>query len=244
MRALREINVSIGFVQVPMQMFKASQTDGLDLKTACECGEQPKMRIVCPNAECGKEYSSWFGVPNRAYEYAKGERIILTQEEMEKARSEAKSYDTIQILKVVDFKKLAIHYCFDDTYYLLPSEDCNEITKKAYGVLVKALDCEGWALLSKATLRNKTHRIAIISDSDMNILIGYRIEDRREIPFEIPHTDITDMEYDQLQTVLKSALTDDAKIEAEPDPLLKLIEDKVDRIYNDQVGKTKLGVAE
>ncbi len=238
MKALRKIPVSIGFVQIPeLELFHAKTTDKLDLKSLCSCGSRPKMRIACP--DCQEEYTSWQKVPNRGYPISKSEFVIFSQEELESVRNNARKYETIEIEKVVDFKKLAVRYCFGDMYYLLPSSDANQITMKAYWLILSALDKEGWALLSKITLRNKVHRIALISDRAMGIIVGYKLSDRRDLPYEVARMDATEKEYEGLSSILRSAFSDDVEYPAEPDPLLAEIEKRLETIYDGDLARTQ-----
>ncbi|MCJ2556506.1 MAG: hypothetical protein LN415_05285 [Candidatus Thermoplasmatota archaeon] len=91
MKALRKIPISIGFVQIPLELFHAKTTDKLDLKSLCSCGSRPKMRIACP--DCQEEYTSWQKVPNRGYPISKSEFIIFSQEELESVRNNARKYE-------------------------------------------------------------------------------------------------------------------------------------------------------
>lgn len=53
-RSLKETSITLGFVQVPVSVFRADQDDKLDLKTLCDCEQKPEQYVVCTNPSCGE----------------------------------------------------------------------------------------------------------------------------------------------------------------------------------------------
>lgn len=257
-RSIRDTSIAIGFVQVPVSVYKAAQDDRLDLKSLCDtCGSPPHQRIVCESPSCAKElptpedavaavkagqtliegpngtpvaargFQSWYHVPGRGYEWSKGEFVQISKEEMEQAKASAQKFDAITVTKTVDFKKLATEHVLAEPYYLLPPEDANEPTLKAYRLVTEALDQGGMALLSYLTMRDKTHRYAIVADRGRNILMAYEVRDARTVPYAAKPIAVSEAEKKQVAGILQAQWSDEAKIEAVPDPLMKLLEQKI-----------------
>lgn len=257
-RSIRDTSIAIGFVQVPVSVFKAAQDESLDLKSLCDaCGSPPHQRIVCESPECGTElpnpedaiaavgagktlipgpngtpvaargFQSWYHVPGRGYEWMKGEYVQISKAEIEEAKASAQKYDAITVAKTVDFKKVATGHVLGEPYYLLPPEGANEATLKAYRLVTEALDSGGMALLSYLTMRDRTHRYAIVADTGRNILMAYEIKDARALPYAAKAVPVNAGERAQAEGILKGQWSDEAHIEAAPDPVLQLLERKV-----------------
>jgi non-homologous end joining protein Ku len=257
-RSIRDTSIAIGFVQVPVSVYKAAQDEKLDLRSLCDsCGEAPHQRIVCETPSCGTElpqpedakaaikagqtliegpnglptaarsFQSWYHVPGRGYEWSKGEYVQISKVEIEEAKASAVKYDAITVSKTVDFKKVAVEHVLGEPYYLLPPEGANEATLKAYRLVTEALDSGGMALLSYLTMRDKTHRYAIVADQSRNILMAYEIRDARQLPYTAKAVAVNASERQQAEGILKGQWSDQAHIDAAPDPLLALLERKV-----------------
>jgi non-homologous end joining protein Ku len=257
-RSIRDTSIAIGFVQVPVSVYKAAQDEKLDLRSLCDtCGEAPHQRIVCETPACGTEllqpedakaaikagqtliegatglptaarsFQSWYHVPGRGYEWSKGEYVQISKVEIEDAKASAQKYDAITVSKTVDFKKVAVEHVLGEPYYLLPPEGANEATLKAYRLVTEALDSGGMALLCYLTMREKTHRYAVVADQGKNILMAYEIRDARALPYTAKAVAVSAAEKKQAEGILAGQWSDEAHIDAAPDPLLALLERKV-----------------
>ena len=254
-RSIKETSITIGFVQVPVALFKAGQDDTLDLKSLCECGHPPQQFIVCKNPGCGtkaftdqdvrddigngqvvlqgpdgafaaRRYASWQATPKRGYEWTKGKYVELTADEMKAARSSVK-YDTFEVVKTADFKDVATRYVLGDPLYVLPPEDGNTVTKKAYSLVTEALDQKGMALLAKLTVREKSYRYAIVADKAANVMMAYVLSERRPLPYTPEKQSVTAAETGQVQGILQGVYSTDALMDPLPDPLLDLLQEKI-----------------
>lgn len=237
MRAVADTTLAVGIFQVPVKMFKASATDSLNLKSVCECGTVPKMRIDCPN--CQAQYSSWYAVPNRMYKSGDTE-IVLTKEEM--ANLPIEKIDVLKVIRIVDFKKVGVYYALGSCYFILPPEDASVETLKAYSVIVKALDQKGWAMLTHFTMRHKTYRFAVISDSEQMTLMAYKLQFKRTLPYEIHGVEASELEANQVSSLLEVAYEDRVELEEEENPLLDLIERKLESVVGSGVSDSVLRV--
>jgi non-homologous end joining protein Ku len=270
MRSVKQANIVIGFVQVPINLYKAAKPDKLNLKSLCTCGKPPKMHILCPTKECGelipkdqipsdvpvihvdsestlipKRYSSWFGVPDRGYQYANGEFITLSKEELDKVAESRKKYDSLTVVKMVDFKTLSMRYALEDAYFGLPPEDANEAGLKAYSLIVETLDQKGSAMLSYLSIRDKVHRVVILADKDQGILMVYKLSERRDIPYAVSQAEVNEGEKAQISQILEAVKDDDVTLDPPEDPIFDLIKEKVEKQYHlNGLGQTTLGAGE
>ena len=235
--ANEQVAIGIGLVQLRAKLYKATVDEGSSLrskvKSLCVCGTAPKQRIVCP--ACDAEYTSYAKVPQRGFEYAKGQFVTLPTEEWESA-GKVESSKALGVEKVVDFKTLATRFVLSDPHYLVPDNDGLPVDLKLFRLLVEALDTEGWALLARAALRGYPKRVALIADAKENVLMAYIIEDRRPVPYAATPAPVTDIERGQLRQLLGASKTDDLAFEAEKDGKLALIESKLDAMLNAGLG--------
>ncbi len=221
---MKETSISIGFVQLPVSLFKATADASLDLKSLCECGKAPKQTIVCPS--CARTYTSWATVPNRGYQLPTGQYAIVSLEEVKNAKG-AEKHDSFEVQKTVPFTHLATRYVLSDPMFLLPPEGTNNIAKKGYNVVADALDEGNMALLAYLTLRDKTYRYAIVADRTENVLLAYQLNERRPLPYEPDHVAVTEAERKSLQGTLQGIWSEDPEIPAPKDALLELIEERI-----------------
>jgi len=254
-RSIKETTITIGLVQVPVSLYKASQETDLNLKSLDECGTPPRQVIVCENPTCGtplpdpadvdralkagevvragpqgayaaKRFASWFSVPKRGYEWAKGQFVELTKEEIDAAKSEVK-YETFEVAKSTDFKAVAMNYVLSDPVYLLPPEDANKPAKESYSLIAAALDQGGSALLAYLTVRDRTYRYAIVADQKANVLMAYQLQERRELPYTPEKYPSDPKKVAQVQAVLGSVQDPDPSIEPVRDAVMELLEQKI-----------------
>jgi len=266
-RSIKETSITIGFVQVPVCLYKADQNTDLDFRSLCGCGKPPRQLIVCENPECGttvkddgndaayadpviksaiangsvvrrgltngedvlfvaKRYGSWQETPKKGYEWARGQFVELTSQEMKEARGKEK-HDTFEVSKTVDFKSLATGYVLSEPVYLLPPDGANKVTKKAFALITESLDQQGMALLALLTLRDRTYRYAIVADKTKNVMMAYKIEDRRDLPYSPEKEEVTTAEAAQVKGILQGMYSQDATLAAPPDPLMEMLEVRI-----------------
>ncbi len=224
-KSVRKTTISFGMISIPVELFKVQNNTAVKLKRLCTCGAAPKAEIAC--GACGETYGAWWGnVPNRGYEVSKGQYLVITDDEVKQAESSVIKYKEMTLDRVVDFKKLATKYVVSPAYYVLPPKDAPEAVKKAYALLVEALDQKGWAILTRLSVRN-AKRLALISDAGRNILIAAEIEDAREVPYTPEHALVTDEERKLVTQLLNSSKDDEATFEADVDPIRELVDAKV-----------------
>lgn len=129
---------------------------------------QVRYAKICKNEE--KEIP-WSEIV-KGYEYEKGEFVILTQEDFEKAN--VKKTQTLEIIDFTNEKEIDPIY-YDKPYYLEPEKSAN----KAYTLLREALKASKKVGIAKYVLHNREH-IALIK-AYKNVLILNQLRYSSEI---------------------------------------------------------------
>jgi non-homologous end joining protein Ku len=227
-RAFGSSVIGIGsFVQVPVNMYKATKTEGVrgKLHTVCSCGGKPKQNIACE--KCGAKYTSWSAIPDREFDSGGDQRIKLTKEEIDNAKS-ASNHDMMQVEKVVNLAKFATRYILSEPIFLLPDEEAPGAQKKAYRTIVEALASEGKVMLTRFTMRGYSKRFAIAGDKERNVLVAYEVDDAQAVSADIPKDPVDPKTLKDAKTLLATAETEDVEFSGEPDPLEEIISNKID----------------
>ncbi len=210
-------------MQVPVSVFGAARDDELDLRSLCH-GKPPKMTIKCQ--EGGEEFTSWNKVPERGYEWAKGEYIVLSSEEIAEAKAKRVKVDSMKVEKAVDFLQVGSKYVYGKAYYVLPPEKASETTVKTYWTICEVVKESGRAMLARFQPRDKVRHYAIIADQE-GALIAYEILERRPLPYALPNGQADGKTKAQGKMLIEGMVDDDVTLEQEPDPLFDLVQAKL-----------------
>src|ERR671919_2200124 len=144
-RAIWSGAISFGLVNVPVRMYSAIDEQDIHFHYV---HEKDGSRIGYEKI-CKKEDKP---VPDdeivKAYEYAKGKYVYMTDEDFEAAAVEG--YKTIDITDFVPRDEIDPIY-FERTYYLGPQEGA----EKVYALLRRAMEEAGLAGIAKYVMREK-----------------------------------------------------------------------------------------
>ena len=219
----RETTLDFGFVQIPVSVFPATSNDELDLKTLCH-GKTPKMTIRCQ--EGGEEYTSWQKIPERGYEWAKGEYIVLSPEELATAKEQRVKVDAIKVEKSVELRAVGRQYAFTGGYRLAPPADANDTTRASFRAISEIIEESGRAMLVRFAPGGKVRHYAIVSDED-GLLMAHEIRPKKALPYEVPQKNADPKVKAQAKMLVESMHSDDVALEPEPDPLFELVQRKL-----------------
>lgn len=177
-RALWTGSLSFGLVNIPIEIHTAVRETG------------PRFRLLRKNdksrihfqrvAERDGEVVSWDAIV-KGYEYARGQYIVLTPEDFEKAA--LKKDRVIDIQDFVAAEAIDDRF-FDKPYYLLPGKG----GAVAYALLREAIKASGQIGVAKFVLRTKGRLAAIEALGDALVLSTMRFRDElaRLKEFEFP----------------------------------------------------------
>lgn len=152
MRAIWKGYIKFSLVSIPVKMYTATKPRliSFDLLHK-DCGTKIKQERLCPR--CNKVLSNEELV--RGYKYGKDLYIVVTDEDLEKARKE--TTDAIEIVKFVDDTSIHPIY-FTDSHYLAPD---GKAGAEAFALLHRALLDLHKSALAKVVMRNREYLMAI-----------------------------------------------------------------------------------
>lgn len=184
MRSIWSGAISFGLVNIPVKLYSATGENKLDFDMLHEEDLSPiRYARVC-RAD-GKEIPYQEIV--KGYEYAKGDYVVLTDEDFKKAN--ARKTKTIDIVDFVKEDEINVVY-FEKPYFLEPSKGA----EKAYALLREALKKSKKTAIAKFVLRNREHLAAVKPEENVLILDQMRFQTELRSPNELnlPKVDIAE----------------------------------------------------
>jgi DNA end-binding protein Ku len=147
MRAMWKGSISFGLVNIPVRMFSAIENQDVTFRQLHQdCHHPVRYRKFCP--VCEREIGNDEIV--RGFEYAKGQYIVLRDEDLE--RLPLPTLHTIEIIHFVDVVSVDPIY-YENTYYLSPGD----YGEKPYKLLYAAMQKTNKAAVAKMAFRTKEH---------------------------------------------------------------------------------------
>lgn len=139
--------IAFGLISIPVRLSPAARTERISFNQLHKvCHTRLKQPLFCPTCNRMVERSEI----EKGYEYDKGQYVLFTEEELEKAEPE--SAHTMEILEFVKLDEVDPVY-FDSSYYVTP-EDAG---RKAYGLLLEAMRKSGYAAVAKASMYSREY---------------------------------------------------------------------------------------
>lgn len=177
MRAVWSGAMSFGLVNIPVSMYSAVAPKELSFHFLHKKDLSPiRFARVC--RQDGKEIP--YDDIVRGYEYAKGDYVVLTEEDFKKAN--VREVSTIDIMNFVEEAEIDVRY-FEKPYYLEPKKG----SAKAYALLAEALRRAKKVAIARFVIHKKEHLAAIKSQDGMLVLEQIRFqEELREPKIDTP----------------------------------------------------------
>jgi DNA end-binding protein Ku len=149
--------ISFGLVSVPVALYSATRsTAAVALRLLAPDGVPLRREYVCPDEERALEPDEIA----RAYELDDGERVVITEAELEGLAPEA-SRD-IEIQQFVALEQLS-PLLFERPYFLLP----NSSALKPYRLLALVLEQSGRVGIASFVMRGHQHVVAILAEAGL-----------------------------------------------------------------------------
>ena|SRR5690606_33228638 len=175
MRTMWSGAVNFGLVNIPIKLYSASETQGLDFDMLHSKDLSPiRFARVC--REDGKEVP-WDEIV-KGYQYRKGDYVVLTKEDFEKA--DPGRQDTIDILAFANVSEVDPIY-FEKPYYLEPDKGA----AKVYALLASALEESGKVAIAKYVFRNREHIGCLRPQDGLLVLLQMRFAAEVRSPQEL-----------------------------------------------------------
>ena len=197
--------ISFGLLNVPVQLFAGERGVDLHLRMLDVRDKQP-IRYERVNSETGEEVP-WKEIV-KAFEYSKGNYVVIDEEELRKAHPEAT--ETVEIEAFVDRKAIDPRY-FEKPYYLVP----NKKAEKGYVLLREILKKAEKVGIAKVVIRTRQYLAAVIPFEHALVLNLMRFPqeliapEEFQLPTEAPAKyRITPKELEMAGTLLESMVAE------------------------------------
>lgn len=187
-------SISFGLVNIPVKLYSATVSETLDFNMLRKSDLSPIKYVRVARAD-GQEVP--YDEIVKGYEYRKGDYVVLTEEDFQKA--DVKKTKSITI---VDFAKESEieSFLYEKPYFLEPDKGA----EKPYALLVEALKRSGKVAVARYVLRNR-ERLAVIKPNE-NVLILNQIRYEREIrstaDLNIPDEKVNERELELALTLI------------------------------------------
>jgi len=194
-RAIWSGSISFGMVSIPVKLYGATESKDIRFHLLhAKDGVRLKQIRWCPTDEAEVPWNE----TARGYEYAKGQYVVLTDEDFEKLP--LPSRHTIDISAFVEEAEIDPVY-FERSYYLEPGERA----QKPYALLLKALEQKSLTAIATITMRNKGQLCAIRAKDGAVMLetLYYPDEIRKNIEVDLESVRVSDKELDMAFTLIE-----------------------------------------
>lgn len=175
MRSMWTGAISFGLVNIPIKLYKASESSRLDFDLLRR-DDRCRIRYVRVCGETGEEVPYEDIV--KGYEYEKGRYVILEDEDFQKAN--VKKTRTIEIMSFADADEIDEKY-IEQPYFLAPDEKAAQ----AYGLLREALKESKKVAIARFVLRSREHLAMLQAEGDVIVLHQMRFAAELRSPEEL-----------------------------------------------------------
>ena len=191
----RKSVITFGMVAIPIAMYTATQDNDIHFNQLHK-EDNSRIRYKKTCAHCGKEITA--GDIVKGFEYDKDKYVVITDEEIEKIKTEKEK--SIQILHFAQLNQISPVY-YDKTYQAAPEAG----GEKAFELLRAALMAEQKIAIGKAVMGTKDTLMAIIPRED-GILIStmFYADDIRELQKQYTKPKISEAELNMAKTLINS----------------------------------------
>jgi DNA end-binding protein Ku len=143
--------LTFGLISIPIRLFSAARGERIGLNQLHNvCKTRIRMPLFCPHCERQVERSEIV----KGYEYEKDQYVLFNEEELDKIEPEsARSMEILEFVKVDEIDPLY----YDASYYVTPEEE----GKKAYQLLLDAMETSGYAAIAKLTMHQREHIVVV-----------------------------------------------------------------------------------
>jgi DNA end-binding protein Ku len=193
-RAIWSGSISFGMVTIPVKLYGATESKDISFNLLhATCGTRLKQMRWCPTDEVEVPWNE----TARGYEYAKGQYVVLTDEDFEKLPLPSKH--TIDLSAFVAESEIDPVY-YERSYYLAPDERA----EKPYALLFQALEEKKLAAVATITIRKKEQLCVLRPQAGVMMLetLFYPDEIRSQPEVEIKTAKVTGRELEMAFTLI------------------------------------------
>lgn len=194
-RAIWSGSISFGMVSIPVKLFGATESKDIRFQLLhATCGSKLQQRRWCPTDEVEVP---WNAVA-RGFEYAKGQYVVLTDEDFEQLPLPSKH--TIDLNAFVEEQEIDPIF-YEHSYYLAPDER----GEKPYALLVRALEQKKLSAVGSITIRKK-EQLCVIRPLNGTIALEtlyYPDEIRQEHGVDLDKVKVSERELEMAFTLIE-----------------------------------------
>src|SRR5918998_1553564 len=193
-RAIWSGSISFGMVTIPVKLFGATESRDISFNLLhATCGSKLQQKRWCPTDDVEVPWNE----TARGYEFAKGQYVMLTEEDFEKLPLPSKH--TIELSAFVEEKEIDPVF-YERSYYLEPAERA----EKPYALLLRALEKRGLTAVATITIRKKEQLCAIRAHEGTIMLetLYYPDEIRAERGMDLSAVKVSDRELEMAFTLI------------------------------------------
>lgn len=195
MRAIWSGAISFGMVTIPVKLYGATESKDISFNLLhSTCGTRLKQVRWCPTDEVEVPWNE----TARGYEYAKGQYVVLTDEDFEKLPLPSKH--TIDLSAFVAESEIDPVF-YERSYYLAPDERA----EKPYALLLQALEEKKLTAIATITIRKKEQLCVLRPQSGVMMLetLYYPDEIRAQPEVELKSAKVSDRELEMAFTLIE-----------------------------------------
>src|SRR5256885_1546030 len=127
--------LTFGLISIPIRLFSAARSERISLNQLHKvCKSRIRMPLFCPTCARQVERSEIV----KGYEYEKDQYVLFDEDELDKIEEIDPLY-------------------YDASYYVTPEDE----GKKAYQLLLEAMEESGYAAIAKITMHQREHIVVI-----------------------------------------------------------------------------------
>jgi DNA end-binding protein Ku len=143
--------LTFGLISIPIRLFSAARGERIGLNQLHSvCHSRVKMPLFCPVCDRKVERNEIV----KGYEYEKDQYVLFDEKELEKIEPE--SARSMEILEFVRLDEIDPLY-YESSYYVTPEDE----GRKAYQLLLDAMEESGYAAIAKITMHQREHIVVI-----------------------------------------------------------------------------------
>ena len=198
-----------GLLNVPIRLMTAERRVDLHFRMLDQRNNQP-VRYERVNAESGEEVP-WKDIV-KAYEYSKGNYVVLEESDIRNAAAEA--HETVEIDTFIDAGQLTPAY-FEKPYFLVPGKKA----EKGYVLLRETLKRTGKIGIARVVIRTREYLCAVMPQDDalMLILLRFPQELVSEEEYALPDKAISDYRISDRELEMAGELIESMSGKFEPE---------------------------
>ncbi len=193
-RAIWSGSISFGMVTIPVKLYGATESKDISFNLLhSTCGTRVKQVRWCPTDEIEIPWNETV----KGYEYAKGQYVVLTDEDFEKLPLPSKH--SIELSGFVEEQEIDPVF-YERSYYLEPDER----GQKPYALLLRALEKKKLTAVATITIRKKEQLCALRPQEGVIVLetLFYPDEVRARPEVDAGGAKVTDREMDMAFTLI------------------------------------------